>query len=126
MVASVMAVTTLAVGMTGFSASAVEARYGGSGTFTVNGVSVNKSIDGYKSSAGGSTSCNSTLCNWVYVSVSGYYSNSQFYTEDDYATRGSVSVGFPAETGRKFIKVMSYHSATISGINGTDEMTVIL
>lgn len=121
-----MAVTTLTVGSVGISASAVEPRYGGSGTFTVNGVSVNKSIDGYKTTAAGSTSCNSTLCSWVYVSVSGYYNSTQCFSDYNFATRGKASVGFSAESGKEFIRVTSYHSATINGIDGNDDMSVTL
>lgn len=123
---SIMAVTSLVVSMTSFSTSTVEPRYGGSSTFSVNGVSVTKSIDGYKTTAAGSKTCNSSLCSFVYVSVKGYYTATQYLSDSNYATRGKASVGFPADSGREFIKVTSYHSATINGISGDDDMIVTL
>lgn len=76
--------------------------------------------------AAGSTTCNSSLCSFVYVSVKGYYTATQYLSDSNYATRGKTSVGFPANSGREFIKVTSYHSATINGISGDDDMIVTL
>lgn len=121
-----MAVTSLVVSMTSFSASAVEPRYGGSGTFTVNGVSVTKSIDGYKTTAAGSTTCNSDECSKVYISIKGYYTATQYLSDSYHVTRGKASVGFPADSGREFIKVTSYHSAIIDSVYGSDSMIVTL
>ena len=125
-IASIMAVTTLTVCTTGFSASAVEPRYGGTGTFYVNGVAVHKSIDGYKSSASATTRCDSESCSFVYVSVYGYYTDTQSKTDYGSKIRGTITKYFNAETGKKFIKVESYHSATVNHVNDTEDMVVNL
>lgn len=76
--------------------------------------------------AAGSTTCNSSLCSFVYVSVKGYYTATQYLSDSNYAVRDKVPVGFPADSEREFIKVTSYHSATINGISGDDDMIVTL
>lgn len=131
--ATLMAVASLAVGVTGIGANAANREnspnYGGSSTFNVGGISVTKYIDGYKSTAAGSTTCNSSYCTHVYVSVTGHYSAGG--TKNDYfsATRGKASVGFGAESG-SFKTVTSYHSANVTigttTSSGSDDMYVTI
>lgn len=125
-ITSVMAVTTLTVCTTGFSASAVEPRYGGSGTFYVNGVAVHKSIDGYKSSAGASTACYATQCTALLAGVSGRYNDDTLKSDYNVAERGKVSVGIVPNPGKEFVEVDSGHAARINGVDGQDNMCVML
>lgn len=118
--AAVMAVASLAVGVVGMNASA----YGGTGTFSVNGVSVTKSIDCSKTLAGSSTQCDKKSCSYVYVSMTATYASTG--SEFDYfsATRGKASVNITPDSGKTFSKGDSYHSATIDGVSGSDTMVV--
>ena len=122
--ASIMAVASLAISATGVIASAAEARYGGSGTFYVNGTAVTKYIDGYKTTAAGSTTCNPEYCSSVSVSVTGNYAEGGSKSDYYAATRGTVSVGFGAESGKSFNKISSSHSATIGTTTGSEDMLV--
>ncbi len=119
-VASVMAVSTLSVGTIGMNVNA----YGNTDTFTVNGVSVTKSIDAYKSSASAYTNTTSQKCSFVYVSLTCDYSSTGSKSDHFSATRGKVRVSMPAESGKSFSKAKSYHSATVSGVSDDRSMTV--
>ena len=119
-VASVMAVSTLSVGTIGMNVNA----YGGTDTFTVNGVLVTKSIDAYKSSASAYTECKPQECSFVYVSLTCDHSSTG--SKNDYfsATRGKVRASLEPDSGKSFSKAKSYHSATVNGVSDDRSKTV--
>lgn len=120
--ASAMAVTALAVNMIGMGASA----YGGSGSFTVNGTSVSRSIDGTRTVVYATTSCNSQNCSNVYVSVTGTYASTGSKSDSFSMTRGTAEVTVKAENNKIFSKGNSYHQATINKVTGGDSMSVYI
>ncbi len=119
-VASVMAVSTLSVGTIGMNVNA----YGGSRTFYVSGVAVKISIDGTRTSAAASTICEELSCNNVYVDATAYYTSGGSKNDTFKKTRGTASVGFAPDSGRKFDEVSSYHSAKIGTQSNSDTMRV--
>lgn len=123
--ASIMAVTSLAVSMSGMSASAVVTpRVGGSDGFSINGASVTTSIDVIKSYAAASTRC--TLAQKVTVSVNAYNTDNstvyQYKEDDDHD--GYASVYITPSVGQKFKNATSYHTATYNGATGSKSMYV--
>ena len=125
-VASVMAVTSLVASMTSFSASAVEPRYGGSDSFTINGARVTTSIDAYKTVAGASTTNSSDKdVTYIFVSITGYNSDgSTVYDSESSTVKDKVSVSIDPSIGATFTKGSSYHSATYNGATGSKSMSV--
>ncbi len=121
--ASVMAVTSLVVSMTSFSASAVEPRYGGSGSFTINGASVTTSIDAYKTNAGATTKC--AVAERVSVSITGTNSDGSTVHDYDYTeTEDKISLNIDPYNGLTFTKAESYHFAKYNGATGSKKMSV--
>ena len=117
--ASILATATMAVGTVGICASAA----GGWGTFTVNGVTVNKYIDVSKTAAGAISSCSASSCSYLYVSITAYHASTGSKFADDYVTRGYVSVSVTPDNGKIFSHGSSYHYAIINNVGGGSSMS---
>lgn len=117
--ASIMAATTLAIGMSSMSTSAA----GGWGSFTVNDVTISKYIDVSKTAAGAISSCSASSCSYLYVSITAYHASTGSKFADDYVTRGSVSVSVTPDNGKIFSHGSSYHYAIINNVGGGSSMS---
>lgn len=117
-----MAVATMAVSAVGMSASA----YGGTSYFTVNGVSIEKYIDGARTAGGGHTKCNSLSCSNVHIKVIGTYASTGSKSDEFNQTRGTASVGIGADSGKIFKQVNTEHKATINGVTNNPPSTMVV
>lgn len=115
--ASVMAVASLAVGMTGISASA----YGGSKTFTVYTFTATASIDRTTTGGSATTNCTGSTINYVYARVTVTSSNGSTLTDNnDRKTPGSITASKNISSCND---ASSYHVArTVTGTEGNTSM----
>lgn len=120
---SFLAVTTMAASMVCINTSA----YGGTGYFYHEGVYTDTSIDGTKTVGGGSTTCNSNDCSYVWVKAQGFFSTGNV-SNSYHITRGTASISVHPETGYQFQRVETKHTSTINNhtYNPPYEMVVYI